>query len=272
MDHQPKKRQKVTNFQSSPNPVLWMDLFLAKYFPNPLGDNKDTKDFCFKYILGEMIYSSEDTHIINAQKASEHTQLVIKFLHDRGTFENERYFLQQLEGKHHTIEMLDSFEFISRSCYGFIFRKYIFDVIEFPSSLDIKKYMFMLLEALEYLHDDCIIHRDVKPENIGITYDASGIIDLVLGDFGIAESTFNEEWSPYGQRSGTLNYMPKECLNSGGPEYSETVDIWAAGVVFIQLILNTDVVFSGNSMGAVRGQIEDFAEDRHGWLQKKRQN
>ena len=57
-----------------------------------------------------------------------------------------------------------------------------------------------IVTALEYIHNDGIIHRDVKPENLVI--DSSGYIHLT--DFGIARV-----WNPNNAQdtSGTPGYM-----------------------------------------------------------------
>ena len=53
------------------------------------------------------------------------------------------------------------------------------------SPLQIKKYMFMLVQVLEYLHLKRIIHRDIKPNNILILADDT----IRLCDFGLGRST-----------------------------------------------------------------------------------
>jgi serine/threonine-protein kinase len=89
--------------------------------------------------------------------------------------------------------------------------------------------MVQLLDALHYAHEQGVVHRDVKPSNLIIT--SAG--KLKVADFGIArlEST---NLTQTGAVMGTPGYMaPEQYL---GESIDRRVDIFAAGVVFYQLL------------------------------------
>ena len=99
----------------------------------------------------------------------------------------------------------------------------------FISHSQVSLFVYQLLIALAEIHDNNIIHRDVKPSNIGIRSDYT----LKLLDFGMAR-----EKSPDNSRmtSGvqTLIYRaPEIFLNTS---YDYKVDIWSLGCIFAELL------------------------------------
>ncbi|XP_075457280.1 cyclin-dependent kinase-like 3 isoform X2 [Ascaphus truei] len=101
-----------------------------------------------------------------------------------------------------------------------------------PNGLDnkrLRKYLFQILRALEYLHRNNIIHRDIKPENILVS--DTGIVKLC--DFGFARSLAapGEVYTDY---VATRWYRAPELL-LGDSKYGKPVDIWALGCVIIEM-------------------------------------
>ncbi|GMR43684.1 hypothetical protein PMAYCL1PPCAC_13879, partial [Pristionchus mayeri] len=87
-----------------------------------------------------------------------------------------------------------------------------------------------IADAVEYLHLNKVIHRDLKLGNIFINSEMS----LKVGDFGLA-ATIDHEGERKQTLCGTPNYVAPEVLNKTG--HSFEVDIWAIGCIIFTLIV-----------------------------------
>ncbi|CAG8548116.1 10423_t:CDS:2 [Racocetra persica] len=91
----------------------------------------------------------------------------------------------------------------------------------------VKCLMKQLLEGLAHLHENQILHRDVKGSNILLNNRG----ELKLADFGLARHFKPHRMHDYTNRVITLWYRPPElCL--GATEYGPEVDLWSAGPLF----------------------------------------
>ncbi len=104
-----------------------------------------------------------------------------------------------------------------------------------------------LLTALAYAHKRGVVHRDVKPENIIVSKNSSGVEHIKLIDFGIAKVLEAEEAADItktGEIFGTPNYMsPEQCR---GEKVDNRTDIYSAGCVAYEM-LNGKPPFTGES-------------------------
>lgn len=87
-----------------------------------------------------------------------------------------------------------------------------------------------LVQALKYLHNLRIVHRDVKPENLLVIDHSDGSKSLKLGDFGLATYCEDQLFTV----CGTPTYVAPEILSEVG--YDFKVDVWAAGVILYILL------------------------------------
>ncbi|KAG4977410.1 hypothetical protein JHK86_036884 [Glycine max] len=84
-------------------------------------------------------------------------------------------------------------------------------------------------KGLLFLHQNNIIHRDVRPSNILVTHD----YEAMLGDFGLARTEQMD--SLYSTDVvGTIGYLAPEYAESG--KMSTKTDVYSFGVVLLQLI------------------------------------
>ncbi|KAI8091220.1 kinase-like domain-containing protein [Gilbertella persicaria] len=89
-------------------------------------------------------------------------------------------------------------------------------------------YILEIAEALAYMHQLGVFHRDIKLENILISKDGA----LKIADFGWAV------YDPKPRRNtfcGTLDYLPPEMIQR--QTHGASVDIWALGVLCYELLV-----------------------------------
>ncbi|KAE8580219.1 hypothetical protein XENTR_v10024360 [Xenopus tropicalis] len=95
---------------------------------------------------------------------------------------------------------------------------------------NVRLFMFQLLRGLAYIHHQHILHRDLKPQNLLISY----IGELKLADFGLARAKSIPSQT-YSSEVVTLWYRPPDVL-LGATDYSTDLDIWGAGCIFIEML------------------------------------
>ena len=96
---------------------------------------------------------------------------------------------------------------------------------------EVKAWMGMLGRGVWFCHENFVLHRDIKPNNLLIAADG----EVKLADFGLARS-FSDPYRPMTSQVITRWYRPPELL-FGARFYSGAVDVWSMGCVFAELIL-----------------------------------
>ncbi|KAL7686618.1 putative cGMP-dependent kinase, protein kinase-like domain superfamily, rmlC-like jelly roll [Plasmopara halstedii] len=97
-------------------------------------------------------------------------------------------------------------------------------------------YASHVLLALEYLHERCIVYRDLKPENLLI--DPEGYLKVV--DFGFAKVVDDRTYT----LCGTTEYLAPELVLGKG--HNRGVDYWALGILIYEMVVGYSP-FAGSS-------------------------
>ncbi|GAA5968909.1 hypothetical protein JCM11641_000776 [Rhodosporidiobolus odoratus] len=164
----------------------------------------------------------------------------------RESFINEITLLRKLAGKPEIIQLIDS------EVQG----KYVIMVMEAgetdlagllagysgkPISLNFIRYIWeQMLSAVHVVHDEAVVHADLKPANFVLV---KGRLKLI--DFGISKAIASDTTNiGRDQQIGTANYMPPEALNDTGlglggkrlMKLGRAADVWSLGCILYQMV------------------------------------
>mmetsp|Transcript_19415 Transcript_19415/g.29821 ORF Transcript_19415/g.29821 Transcript_19415/m.29821 type:complete len:143 (-) Transcript_19415:425-853(-) len=130
----------------------------------------------------------------------------------------------------------------------------------------IKKILYGLLSALDFLHSAKVVHRDIKPANILIDND----LNIKLCDFGLARTLSEEEAKAPKRRLSThvvtRPYRPPEVILLE-KKYGFSVDVWSAGCVLAELMaMSSDLYDAKENRILFRGDscypLSPFNQDK----------
>src|SRR5262245_41311789 len=99
-----------------------------------------------------------------------------------------------------------------------------------------------MASGVAYLHDQGIVHRDVKPGNI---FNDEGLVKI--GDYGLSKFISASRRSGQTESVGTVHYMAPEVANG---RYGKEVDLYALGVILYEMLTGR-VPFDGESPGEI---------------------
>jgi serine/threonine protein kinase len=95
---------------------------------------------------------------------------------------------------------------------------------------DMKKIIHDVANGIKQLHDNHIIHRDIKPGNILIK-DGK----YYICDFNLSRTFHSEQMTP-GRYFGTDGYKAPEINDGISTIYTKKIDVWSLGVTILSLL------------------------------------
>ncbi|KAL0801177.1 hypothetical protein Bca101_056353 [Brassica carinata] len=108
------------------------------------------------------------------------------------------------------------------------------------SQSEVKCLMLQLLEGVKYLHDNWVLHRDLKTSNLLLNNRG----ELKICDFGLARQ-YGSPLKPYTHLVVTLWYRAPELL-LGAKQYSTAIDMWSLGCIMAELLAKAPL-FNGKT-------------------------
>ncbi|CCF60425.1 hypothetical protein KAFR_0K00700 [Kazachstania africana CBS 2517] len=224
---------------------------------------KKLQDFIILQKMGEGAYGKVNLcmhkmkkYIVVIKMIFKERILVDTWVRDRklGTIPSEIQIMATLNKKPHEniLRLLDFFEddeyyYIETPVHGETGSIDLFDLIEFTSNMtefEIKLLFKQVVSGVKHLHDQGIVHRDIKDENIIV--DNKGFIKII--DFGSAAYVKS---GPFDVFVGTIDYAAPEVLG-GNPYEGKPQDIWALGILLYTIVFkenpfyNIDEILEGD--------------------------
>lgn len=111
------------------------------------------------------------------------------------------------------------------------------------------KILIEILQGVKFIHENGVLHLDLKPANIFITFEGS----LKIGDFGMATEL---PIKPGFEREGDREYIAPEIISR--QIYDKPADIFSIGLIIVEIAANIILPDNGESWQKLRsGDLTD---------------
>ena len=144
------------------------------------------------------------------------------------------FFLQRLIPKTRVFLVMDFLEHDLKTLQE--------DMLDTFSPSEIKTLLLQLTSAVEHLHDNWILHRDLKTSNLLMNNRGQ----MKVADFGMARY-YGDPPPKLTQLVVTLWYRAPELL-LGAEKYGAEIDLWSVGCIFGELLKKEPLIQGKNEV------------------------
>jgi eukaryotic-like serine/threonine-protein kinase len=209
-----------------------------------------------RYELEELVGSGGMSSVYKAHDRLLERNVALKILHDQYTSDDE--FVERFKREARTVAQLSHPNIVTVIDRGedgghqFIVFEYIDgenlkELVVRSGRLPVRDALELALQiarGLAFAHQNGLVHRDVKPQNVLLNGDGRAKVT----DFGIARSVEVDGITQTGSVLGTSNYIAPE--QASGQRVDSQTDVYSLGVVLYELLAG-DVPFPGENFVAV---------------------
>ncbi len=227
----------------------------------------DNKKRVGRYDLLDEIGRGGMAVVYRAWDSSLNREVALKLLHPhlashkeaRIRFQREAHAVARLHHKNivevydYSGEEGDDIYIIMELIEGTTLRKFLADRPGGPLSAEAAALIArQIFDALATAHEQGVVHRDVKPENILIGTDGT----IRLSDFGIAHLAGLDQMTVTGQILGSPAYMSPEHIELA--ELDARADIFSAGTLLYEMAVGTLPFHGSNPHQIIKRIIEGY--------------
>lgn len=226
-----------------------------------------------KYLILDHLVDGGMAKICRARYLGEQANKIVAIKMVQAQYSKDPSFVQMFEDElkvtfdllHPNIAQVYDYGMVDEQLYSAM--EYIdgANLKQFLDRLKQKKYVFpveistyiisQVSQALHYAHNFTdklkgtsfnIIHRDISPHNIMLTYD--GAVKVI--DFGIAKADSNSEATQAGTIKGKLSYLAPEYLD--GLELDHRYDQFAVGISLWEMLCSRKLFTAKNDLAVLK--------------------
>lgn len=209
-----------------------------------------------RYEIRELIGVGGMANVYHCYDTIDDREVAIKILKDE--FLDNEDFIRRFKNESKAIAVLNHPNIVR--VYDVSFGDMIqYIVMEYIDGITLKEYIEMqgvldwketlhlttqILKALQHAHENGIVHRDIKPQNIMLLQDGT----IKVTDFGIARFSSNATRTMTEQAIGSVHYIAPE--QARGDKTDGKTDIYSVGVMMYEM-LTGQLPFDGDSAVSV---------------------